>query len=176
MAINLNPNTQYFTLEVGTYDGVTFTPTSEEQKVNYNQKCANYEVYLTWLNSFGAWEYWLFTAYKDYGYDISDSKTAKKNTFESWDNNFVNQETEDFYYFIEAKEQQLIRTQWLDEQTALNLSRIKYAIQVQLIKIDNSKVTVLVDKNGGFFKRDNRKGTEFSFTIKGTSTIPIQEQ
>jgi hypothetical protein len=178
MAISLSTDCKYFTLQVGVYDTSygTFTPTSKVQTVDYYQKCSRNSVYLTWLNSLAMWEYWDFQGQSEKGFEIADSQKAIKNTFEDWDNNFVNQETEEFYRYIEAYESELVRTQRLTDATALAISRIKYSIQVQEIKVDNSKVTVLVDKSGGFFSRDNRKGTEFGITIRRTGQIPIQGQ
>ena len=178
MPISLSTDCKYFTLQVGVYDTSygTFTPTSKVQTVDYFQKCSRFGIYLTWLNSLAMWEYWDFQGSTDTGFEINDSQRAIKNTFEDWDNNFINQETEEFYRFIEAYESRLVRSQKLTREQALAISKIKYAIQVQEIRTDNSKITVLVDKQGGFFKQEAKKGTEINFTIRGTGQIPIQGQ
>ncbi len=177
-AITLSGSCKTFTIQVGIYDTslLTFAATSKIQNAEYFQKCARNSVYLTWLNSLGMWEYWDFQGESQSGFEITDSGKAIKNTFEDWDNNFVNQETEEFYRFVEAYETQLVRTQRLTDAQALAISRIKYSIQVQRIYTDNTKLTVLVDKSGGFFSKDNRKGTEFGFNMRSTSQIPIQGQ
>ena len=178
MALSLSSDCKYFTLQVGIYNPTsdTFVPTSAIQTVDFNQKCSRFSIYLTWLNSLGLWEYWDFQGSTDTGFEINDSQRAIKNTFEDWDNNFINQETEEFYRFIEAYESRLVRSQKLTREQALAISKIKYAIQVQEIRTDNSKITVLVDKQGGFFKQEAKKGTEINFTIRGTGQIPIQGQ
>jgi len=178
MAISLNSDTAYFTLQVGIYDTVStaFEPTSKTQTADYYQKCNQNEVYLTWLNSLACWEYWLFTAAESKGFQINTSGQASKNTFENWDTQFVNQETEQFYNFVEAVEQRIIRSQRVKPELALAISRIKYAIQVQEILVDNTKLTVRVDKGGLLPFKSNDKLTELNFTILGTQNLPIQEQ
>jgi hypothetical protein len=178
MALTISDSCKYFTLQVGAYNISTeaFTPTSQVQTVDYNQQCSRFGIYLTWLNSLGLWEYWNFTGSTDTGFEINDSQTAIKNTFEDWDNNFVNQETQEFYRYIEAYEARLVRSQKLTRAQALAISKIKYAIQVQEIRTDNSKITVLVDKAGGFFKKESQKGTEIDFTIRATEQLAIQGQ
>ena len=45
---------------------------SEAKEFEVDSDCANQEIYLTWLNSTGGWDYWKFTAEKDYNLNIED--------------------------------------------------------------------------------------------------------
>lgn len=155
---------------------MTFSRTSELQSVEYVTECFNYAIYLTWLNSLGGWEYWLFDGEKDYTIDIEEDIIAKKNLFENWDSDFINEETELFFSSVRAFNEKTIRSGQLTKQQADAIAKIKHSIQVQEIDASDNKVTVLVDKGNIRIRRDGDLFSELSFNIRETSEIPIQQQ
>ena len=178
MTITLNDNTRFLDLRLGVYDQdlLTFSRTSEVQAVEYVDKCNPFGILLTWLNSLGGWEHWLFEGEKDYRIDIDDDIIAEKNLFQDWDTDFINDETGQFFSFVRAFNERTIRTSQLTPTQSDAIAKIKYSIQAQEIDSDNTKRTVLVDKGGVTIRRDREFFSNISMVIRDTNELPIQEQ
>jgi len=176
--LDFNSNTAKIKLKLGVYDNVnqTFTPVSSVLNLRYDQECSNYNIHLTWLNNLGNWEHFVFKAEKAFETQFEDSKQARRSNFDNWDTDFTQAETQDFYYDIKAFESLVVTTQMLTEEDAKAVKTIKESIQVQQILPDLTKRTVLVDKDAFTYYTDNEKLTQFSFTIRYSDEIPIQNQ
>jgi len=142
--------------------------------IDVNAECDSREsLLLCWLNNLGGFDYWNFQAYKDYGIEIDDDETYKRNIFESWDTNFINGETVENYNMIEAYHKIRVRSQLLTQQQAEGLQYIKTSPLVQLID-GTSKKTVLVDKSDFTTYREEENFYTMSFDIRHTDMIPSQ--
>jgi len=118
-------------------------PISSDQKVLINSECEKQSIYLTWLNNLGGWEYWNFTAQKEYGIDIEDSSEFDKNI--DWDTEFINGETVTALEQVEARNTRTVRSQFLTQPQVTAIAGIKTSIRVQEIREDGTKITVLID-------------------------------
>jgi hypothetical protein len=148
---------------------------SEIKTINVDNNCSRQNIYLTWLNSLGGWEYWNFTAEKDYSEDILESTSISRDILNDWDNTFINGETQDDYIRIQSVPKVLVRSQFMTRDEVEAVKNIKTAIRVQEIRSDNSKVTVLVDKSSFRYKSDGDKLFSIEFEITYPNTI-IQTQ
>ena len=90
-------NTGVDKIELQLISGETCT-LSEKKTINVDSECNNQEIYLTWLNELGGWDYWKFTAEKDYSLNINNKETIQRNIFNDWDNTFINGDTENDVY------------------------------------------------------------------------------
>jgi hypothetical protein len=149
---------------------------SEVKSIRVDNSCTKQNIYLTWLNNLGAWEYYNFTAKKDYGVDISGSKTISRDIFNNWDAEFINGETEeDYISFDSVNETVVVRSQLMTREELQAVKNIKTAIRVQQIRSDNTKVTVLVDKSSFKTYSDGDKLYQIEFEFKYPRT-QIQTQ
>lgn len=178
MTITLNDNTRFLDLQLGVYDQdlLTFSRTTEAQAVEYVNKCNPFGILLAWLNSLGGWEHWLWEGEKDYRIDIDSDIIAEKNLFQDWDTDFINDETGQFFSFVEAYNQRTLRTTQLTPNQVDAIAKIKFSIQVQEIDENNLKRTVLVDKGSITARRDKDFFSQIAVNIRDTNAIPIQEQ
>jgi len=176
--LEFNSNTKKVKLKLGIYDDVaaTFTPVSSELTLRYDQQCSRFPVHLTWLNNLGNWEHFVFKAEQTFKTEFKNSNLARKSNFDNWDNSFTSDETQDFYYNIEAFEGLLITSQLVEEDYAKTIAQIKESIQVQRIFSDLSKRTVIVDKESFEYFTDNEKLTQIQFEIRYSDELPIQNQ
>jgi hypothetical protein len=181
LQVNLFGDVANYTSQVAFYiDSITvkgpIENLSEAKSIRVDNSCTKQNIYLTWLNNLGAWEYWNFTAQKDYGVDISGSKTITRDIFNNWDTDFINGETEEDYISFESvNETIVVRSQFMTLEELQGVKNIKTAIRVQQIRSDNTKVTVLVDKASFKTYSDGNKLYQIEFEFKYPRT-QIQAQ
>lgn len=118
---------------------------SEVKTVKYDPSCYKYPLYITWLNTLGGWDYWLFTAKKDYGIEVDDVVTYERNIFQSFPGNFQNETWEELIG-LEARNVMTVRSQPMTREQLLEVSKIVYSKMVQIVDSETSKYTVLIDK------------------------------
>lgn len=168
----LNQNTKYITVQLFV-DGQA---TSELKTIEVNQKCTNQDIYLSWLNTLGNWEYWQFTAPKEYGVDITGSAQVRRNIYNNWDDGFINGETQDDFIRVEAYDVMVVRSQYLTHQQLNAIRQIIYSIKVQQIRDDGTKITVLIDKDSFTYRKDRQKLYTVDFGFRYSNEIQIQTQ
>jgi hypothetical protein len=148
---------------------------SEILTIDIERKCRSQSIALSWLNTLGGWDHWVFTARKSYGYDIGNVQTIKRDIFQDWSTGFSTSQTESEHISIEAAESWIVRSQNLTRQQAEAIARIKYSIKVQDMEDPESPLTVIVDKGSITYTTDKAKTNfiEFRITYPG---IIIQNQ
>lgn len=147
---------------------------SEDLRIDIIRECSNQNVYLTWLNNLGGFDYWNFTARSEYGSEFGDTETFKKNIFQDWDENFVNGETVESFNKIEAWNNITVRSQLLTREQIDGIANIKYSPLVQQIRDDGSKITVLIDKEDFKIREDHQRLFSIEFKLRYTNKIPVQ--
>lgn len=119
---------------------------TETKNININNECSNQEIYLTWLNTLGGWDYWKFTAEKSHNLNIESKETIKRNVFADWDNTFINGDTSNDVIGVTAFKEIDVFSQYLTLEEVQSISSIKYSLKVQVI--DNGiQTTVIVDSD-----------------------------
>jgi hypothetical protein len=129
---------------------------TEEITINYDPSCYRYPLYLTWLNSLGGWDYWLFTAKKQYGIEVYDVVIGERNIYQSFPDNFQNQTWEEVIS-LEARERITVRSQPMTQTQQSEVAKIVYSRMVQLMVSEENKYTVLVDKRSLELRTDGDK-------------------
>lgn len=148
---------------------------SEIKNVTVDNSCTKQNIYMTWLNNLGRYEYYNFTAEKDYGIDVTESTSIKRDIFNNWDTGFINGETEDDFINIKAAEKVTVRSQFMSLDEINAVKTIKYAIRAQVVRSDNTKITVMVDKGSFKVRSDGDKLYQIQFDITYPG-IQIQTQ
>jgi hypothetical protein len=148
---------------------------SETKVFTVDCDCNKYNLKLTWLNNLGGWEYWNFTAGKDYQIDIAGVEVVKQNILGGWPQSYG-----EFADTIErdisrvSKNQVIVRSQNLTRDEVTAISKIKTSALVQIIDSKYNRRTVRVDSQSFKIYAEVDKLYTISFTITYTDDLPVQ--
>lgn len=138
---------------------------SEVKTINVDNSCTKQDIYLTWMNPLGGWNYYNFKAEKDYSVTIDRPSVITRDILSNWDDAFINSETEDDYISLNAREEVTVRSQFMSLSEIQAVAGIRTSIRVQQIKDNGKKVTVLVDKKSFKIYSDGDKLYSIEFSI-----------
>jgi len=149
---------------------------TETKILDFDQNCSSQDIYLMWLNQFGGWDFWKFTAEKDFNTDITESQRTEKNIYDDWPKSYNRQSLREESR-ISGFKSITVRSQHLTAAQADSIGGIKISMYVLEIKEGlflSDNVTVLVDKNS--FQRFNETDDLFTmvFNIRQTDDIATQ--
>lgn len=148
---------------------------SEVKTINVDSECSNQNIYLTWLNNLGGFDYWNFTAEKEKIVDVFDTQETTKDVFQNWPNSYgefsdtIRQETS-----RQSRHQVLVRSQHITEENLEAIKYIKSSILVQIVVSKYDRRTVIVDKDSFTWTREGDKVHSIQFVISYTDDIPSQ--
>jgi len=149
---------------------------SETKRVCIDRNCSSQDIYLMWLNQFGGWDFWKFTAEKDFNTDITESQRTQKNIYDDWPKSYNRQALREESR-ISGFKSITVRSQHLTAAQADSIGGIKSSMYVLEIKEGlflSDNVTVLVDKNS--FQRFNETDDLFTMTFNIRQTDDIATQ
>lgn len=129
-------------------------------------RTGRFSIVLNWLNTLGGWEHWNFTAFKTFGFDISEVRTIERDIFQNWDVDFIAGQTESEHISLKSREAISVRSQDLTLQQINAIARIKYSIKVNDETDTTNIVTVLVDKGSFQYRTDADKRHTIEFIIR----------
>ncbi len=131
--------------------------------------------YMTWLNHLGGFEYFPFTAKKEFQVDVLETAQTRKNIFPEWPNSYGKfADTIDKQTFRRSKNSVIVRSQHLSLNQLESLSYIRTSPLVQLVYSRLDRRTVIVDEDS-FKKYDEAdKLYALQFKISFTDEIPSQ--
>lgn len=130
---------------------------------------------LTFLNHLGGFEYFFFTAKKEYQIDIEEAGETKNNLLPQWPESFgINADTINKQTFRVARDGVIVRSQYLSLGQLEALKWIRVSPLVQIVYSRVNRRTVIVDTDS--FKVYDEKDKLFAlqFKIKFTDTKPSQ--
>lgn len=131
--------------------------------------------YITWLNYLGGFEYFPFTAEKEFDVDVLETATTRKNIFPAWPNSYgKNADTIDKQTYRIAKNGVIVRSQHLSLNQVEALSFIRTSPLVQLMTTRIDRRTLIVDQDS--FKKYDEGDKLFAmqFRVNFTDEIPSQ--
>lgn len=136
------------------------------------------EIYITWLNNLGGFDYWKFTAFHDNLVDISDVGESSNNSFPTWPNSYGEFADTDRRQqnYRDTTTQVLVRSQHITEDQLNAIAYIKSSVLVQILESRLDRRTVIVDADSFVKSRDEDKLYSISFTITYTDNIPAQRR
>jgi len=131
--------------------------------------------YISWLNYLGGFEYFPFTAKKEFQVDVLEVGETRTNLFPGWPNSGgLNADTIDKQTFRNSKNAIIIRSQHLSLEQLEALSYIRTSPLVQVITSRLDRRTLLVDADS-FKKYDEAdKLYTLQFRVMFTDEIPSQ--
>jgi hypothetical protein len=133
------------------------------------------ELYISWLNYLGGFEYFLFTAQKEYDVDIEDSRTVDINMFPEWPASYgITGDTIRKQTFRNSRNRIVVRSQLITLEQLNALAYIKTSPCVQIIYSRTDRRTVIVDTDS--FKKYDEGDKQYilEFSISYTDPIPSQ--
>ena len=131
--------------------------------------------YITWLNYLGGFEYFPFTAEKEYDVDVLETGQTRKNLFPTWPNSGgLNADTIDRQTFRISKNAVVIRSQHLTLNQLEGLSYIRTSPLVQLVTSRVNRRTLIVDTES--FKKYDEGDALFTMQFRVMFTDEIASQ
>lgn len=150
---------------------------SEEITVVEDSECSNYDIYLTWLNHLGGFDYWKFTAGKEYIQNITETSETKTNILPNWPNSYgPDADTIRSQTYRESHQEILVQSQHVTLEQLLAIEQIKLSPLVQIVTSRADRRTVIVDANSFTSYKDEDKLFTISFTIEFTNNNPSQRR
>jgi hypothetical protein len=148
---------------------------TDEITVAADTDCSNQSIYLTWLNYLGGFDYWDFTAQKEYGVIIEETTSSRSNIFPTWPNSYGEfADTIDKELYRSSREQIVVRSQHITLEQLNAIKYIRTSPLVQIVVSRTDRRTVLVDTDSFRVYDEGDKLFSITFTIKYTDQIPAQ--
>ncbi len=132
-------------------------------------------IYLTWLNYLGGFEYFFFTAEKEFQIAVGEVGETKNNVLPNWPNSWgKNADTINKQTFRNTVKKVLVRSQHLTMNQLEALTIIRTSPLVQIVESRVDRRTVIVDTDS--FKKydEGDKLYTLQFTITYTDDNPSQ--
>lgn len=180
------------------FDGSTGYTWVTPITIDVKNDCHSEEIYLTWKNALGGFEYWLFTGLKDYAVEITDAQERSVNVLGNNSIPFVADNPSDpgFYrgsgldwdksygHFADSMtfeasrssfRKMVVRSQNLTVAQLTYISTIKSSPLVQQMTSKYDRRTMIVDKSSFTIRGDaDKNALTIEFTIRETNDIPSQ--
>lgn len=130
---------------------------------------------ITFLNYLGGFEYFFFTAKKEYGVDVEETGETTENLLPGWPNSFgLNADTIDKQTHRKTRDYVIVRSQYLslNQLQVLKYVRISPVVQIMYSRLNRRMVKVDSDS----FKEYDESDKVFSvqFKVRFTNLNPSQ--
>lgn len=136
----------------------------------------NVEPYqLTFLNHLGGFEYFFFTAQKEYRVDVEETGETRQNILPNWPHSWgENADTIDKQTFRKSRDSVVVRSQYLSLNQLQALKSIRTTPLVQIMTTRTNRRTVIVDSDSFKVYDEADKVFSVQFTIRFTNNLPSQ--
>lgn len=177
--ISLSSNCTYDRVDVTGIQSGTSTVKTETKTITIDCNCTKTKAetyYLSWLNPYGGFDYWLFTGYADELIDITGTGETEENTFVEWPQSggeFADTKRKNTYR--ESHPQRLIRSQHVTRDQLSAIEKIKTSPLVQVVNSIYDRRTVIVDADSFTSLKEENNLHDISFTITYTDDVPSQK-
>lgn len=165
------------TAEITAFDFVTSgdVQSSETKEITIDCECSNQDIYLTWLNNLGGYDYWKFTGFKDHVRSIGETTQIKKNIFTNWPKSY-GEKAQSIVKKTSKKstKQIIVRSQDVTLEQLQAIEYIKSSIDVYIMESRSNLRSVEVDSDSFVSWEEKNKTYSISFTITYTDDIPSQ--
>ena len=132
-------------------------------------------IYISFLNYLGGFEYFFFTAEKEYSIDVEDVQQTRRNIFPTWGKSWG--ETADTITRSTSRTTRkriIVRSQHLTRNQRDILALIKSSPVVQIVYSRTNRRTVIVDSDSFRIYDEAEKTFAIQFAIVYTDEIPSQ--
>lgn len=130
---------------------------------------------ITFLNHLGGFEYFFFTAKKEYGVDVEETGETKQNILPGWPNSWgLNADTLDKQTFRKSRDYVIVRSQYLSLNQLQALKEVRTSPVVQLMVTRLDRRTVIVDSDSFKVYDESEKVFSVQFKVRFTNLLPSQ--
>lgn len=130
---------------------------------------------ITFLNHLGGFEYFFFTAQKEYGVEVEETGETTENILPGWPNSWgLNADTITKQTFRKTRNYVIVRSQYLSLNQLNALKEIKTSPVVQLVVTRLDRRTLLVDSDSFKLYDEGDKLFSVSFKVRLTNQNPSQ--
>lgn len=130
---------------------------------------------ITFLNHLGGFEYFFFTAKKEYGVDVEETGETRENILPNWPNSFgLNADTIDKQTYRKTRDYVIIRSQYLSLNQLNALKEVRTSPLVQIVTSRLDRRTVIVDTDSFKVRDEADKVYSVQFKVRFTNLNPSQ--
>lgn len=130
---------------------------------------------ITFLNHLGGFEYFFFTAKKEYGVDVEETGETRENILPNWPNSFgLNADTIDKQTFRKTRDYVIIRSQYLSINQLNALKEVRTSPLVQIVTSRLDRRTVIVDTDSFKVRDEADKVYSVQLKVRFTNLNPSQ--
>ena len=130
---------------------------------------------ITFLNYLGGFEYFFFTAKKEFGVDVEQTGETRENILPNWPQSWgKNADTLDKQTFRTSRDYVIVRSQYLSFNQLQALKYIRTSPLVQIVYSRIDRLTVLVDTDSFKVYDEADKLFSVAFKVRFTNNVPSQ--
>jgi hypothetical protein len=130
---------------------------------------------ITFLNHLGGFEYFFFTAKKEYGVDVEETGETRENILPNWPNSWgLNADTIDKQTFRKSRDYVIVRSQYLSLNQLQALKQIRTSPLVQIMTTRLDRRTIIVDTDSFKVYDEADKVFSVQFKVRFTNLNPSQ--
>lgn len=130
---------------------------------------------ITFLNYLGGFEYFFFTAKKEFGIDVESTGETRENILPNWPQSWgKTADTLDKQTFRTTREYVIVRSQYLSLSQLQALKYIRTSPLVQIVYSRTDRLTVIVDTDSFKVYDEADKLFSVAFKVRFTNNVPSQ--
>lgn len=130
---------------------------------------------ITFLNYLGGFEYFFFTAKKEFGVDVEQTGETRENILPNWPQSWgKNADTLDKQTFRTSRDYVIVRSQYLSFNQLQALKYIRTSPLVQIVYSRIDRLTVIVDTDSFKVYDEADKLFSVAFKVRFTNNVPSQ--
>lgn len=130
---------------------------------------------ITFLNHLGGFEYFFFTAKKEYGIDVDQTGESRENILPNWPRSWgENADTLDKQTFRTSRDYVIVRSQYLSIEQLQALKYVRTSPLVQIVYSRLNRRTIIVDSDSFKVYDEQDKLFSVAFKARFTNNIPSQ--
>ena len=155
---------------------VEFIETSTRKPMHLYTECYPGDAYLTWLNSKGCWDYWLFGGEETRGIENVQEEIASQSNYGNFPARWEAAKTSRFKYRKLSARRGTVRSQPLTNEEVQAIAPLGYCVQAQRQDEDGEFQTILIEDKSFDFYRDRRKLNFLEFDYEISIRFGVQSQ
>jgi hypothetical protein len=130
---------------------------------------------ITFLNNLAGFEYFFFTAKKEYGVDVEETGETTQNILPNWPQSWgKTSDTIDKQTYRKTRDYVIVRSQYLSLNQLQALKQIRTSPLVQIVYSRTDRLTVIVDNDSFKVYDEADKLFSVQFKVRFTNLNPSQ--
>lgn len=149
---------------------------SETLKIKVDQQACPYPFYVTWLNTLGGWNYFLFKGAKSYGMRTENTVVTESDVYTGWPNNYKNGTTVRDVKAKTSDRTLVLRSQVFDEDNIEAVMGIAESVDVYHINGNKMRKIIIPPVSNENIHKDGQGLYSFNTDAYYTDSVAIQKK